>query len=151
MVLVIDKDTVGEVRPRATCKRARRRERSRSVSRAATLSSPLLFVTPAAFPSSSSVRRGVSKGGERAAPLYVRRYSSTIVVPSITQLLLKKLALYLDRGPNLSVWNRFIFDAKYLPILKQAKNIINAVKNHFSPVISKFKLIFNLECTWHHK
>ena len=39
---------------------------------------------------------------QRAAPSYVPRYSSTIMVPSITQLLLKKLALSLDWGPNLS-------------------------------------------------
>ena len=42
-------------------------------------------------------------GQERASPTYVPSYSSTIMVPSITQLLFKKLALSLDWGPNLSV------------------------------------------------
>ena len=64
---------------------------------------------------------------QRAAPSYVPSYSSRIMVPSITQLLLKKLALSLDWGPNLSAWNRFIFGTKYLPTLKQAKNSIKAV------------------------
>ena len=48
----------------------------------------------------------------------------------------KKLALSLDSGPNLSVWNKLIFDAKCLPILKQAQHSIKAVKNHFSPTSS---------------
>ena len=59
--------------------------------------------------------RGRSIPQERAAPSYVRRYYSTIMVPSITQPLFKKLALSLDWGPNLSIWNRFIFGTKYIP------------------------------------
>ena len=43
------------------------------------------------------------KRGEQAAPSDAPRHSSIIMVPSITQLLLKKLALSLDWGPNLSV------------------------------------------------
>ena len=43
------------------------------------------------------------------------RYNLTIMVPQITQTLLKKLALSLDWGPNLSVWNRFIIGTKYIP------------------------------------
>ena len=54
------------------------------------------------------------------------------MVPPISQLCYKKLVLYLDGGPNLSIYNMIIFGAKYLPILKQPQNSINSsVKSLF--------------------